>query len=98
MKFCRDRRGNSNVRIITTFRNISVLEIACYILNVTSASFVLLLKVLRAWSFESYSRLSGQYWWPFMTPESSSPYVEEPTTGPFFEPDVVTYLLKSVAI
>jgi len=64
-----------------------MLEIACYILTVTSASFVLLLKVLRAGSLESYSRLSGQYWWPFLTPGSSSPYVQEPTTGLFFEPD-----------
>ena len=63
MKFCRDRCGNSNVRIITTLRNIGVLEIACYILTVTSASFV-----------------------------TSSPYVQEPATGPFFEPDKCSYI------
>jgi len=63
MKFCRDRCGNSNVRIITTFRNIGVLKIAFYILTVTSASFV-----------------------------TSSPYVQEPASGPFFEPNKSSHI------
>jgi len=63
MKFCRYRCGNNNVRIITTFRNIDVLEIACCILTVTSASFV-----------------------------TSSLYLQEPATGPFFEPNKCSHI------